>query len=69
MGEVVNLREARKRRKRAEKDQAAAENRAKFGRTKGQKQKDAADAEKSVRDLEGHRRDPGDAPEDDGGAA
>ena len=37
MGEVVNLRQARKQKVRAEKDLKAAENRAQFGRSKHEK--------------------------------
>jgi len=46
MTEIVNLRQARKRKRRADKDQQAAENRAKFGRTKGEKQRVAAEAKR-----------------------
>lgn len=37
MAEIVNLRQARKQKARAEKDQKAAENRAHFGRTRHEK--------------------------------
>ena len=39
MAEIVNLRRARKDRARAEKEAGAAENRTRFGRTKGEKRK------------------------------
>jgi hypothetical protein len=52
MADVVNLRQARKRKDRADKAQQAAENRAKFGRTKGAKARDEADAERVRRQLD-----------------
>ncbi|MBN8831261.1 MAG: DUF4169 family protein [Sphingomonadales bacterium] len=55
MAEIVNLRLARKARDRAKAAQQAAENRAKFGRTKAQKQLDKAEAERRVREVESAR--------------
>jgi hypothetical protein len=52
MTEIVNLRQARKRKLRAHKDQQAAENRAKFGRTKGERKRTAAEAERDGRLLD-----------------
>jgi hypothetical protein len=52
MTEIVNLRQARKRKLRADKDQQAAENRAKFGRTKGEKKRTAAEADRESRHLD-----------------
>lgn len=52
MSEIVNLRQARKHKARAEKDRQAAENRAKFGRPKAEKAHDAANAELARRKLE-----------------
>ena len=49
MADIVNLRQARKHKQRAARDQQAAENRAKFGRTKGEKQRDAHEAERGRR--------------------
>jgi hypothetical protein len=46
-GDIVNLRQFRKSKARAEKDAKAEQNRAKFGRTKGQKQLDKAAARRS----------------------
>jgi hypothetical protein len=43
MADVVNLRQARKQKARVEKDKDAAANRVKFGRTKAEKTKGAAD--------------------------
>ena len=52
MAEIVNLRQARKRKIRAEKVQTGVENRAKFGRTKGEKQRDSLTARQDRRRLE-----------------
>jgi hypothetical protein len=57
MGDIVNLRQHRKRKARSRKDQAAAENRARFGKTKGDRERDATSKAKERRDLDGHRRD------------
>jgi hypothetical protein len=61
MGEVVNLRRFRKGKMRAEAAAQAAENRAKHGRSKTER--DAASKSRTLgeRKLEGHRR----APKDD----
>ncbi len=56
MAEIVNLRMARKAKARATAEQAAAENRARYGRTKAQKQADDHDAEAMERTLTGARR-------------
>jgi hypothetical protein len=56
MAEPINLNKARKARARGKAQAAAAANRAKFGRTKAQKAKEAADAEKLRRALEQARR-------------
>lgn len=58
MGEIVNLRTARKRRDRDDKARLADENRARHGRTKGEKQRDKAEAGKLAHHVEAHRRDP-----------
>jgi len=57
MAEIVNLRQARKAKARSEKDDAAAANRAKFGRTKAEKQAEAAKAALATKALDGHKRD------------
>lgn len=57
MAEVINLRMARKARKRADDAATAVQNRALSGRTKAQKAKDAADKERAARVLDLHRRD------------
>lgn len=57
MSDVVNLNRARKRKARAEAEAKAAENRAKFGRTKGERARDKAEGEAVDRILDGSRRD------------
>jgi len=52
MADIINLRQARKQKQRADKDQQAAENRAKHGRTKGEKQREAADADRVRRQVD-----------------
>ncbi|MGC2857769.1 DUF4169 family protein [Novispirillum sp. DQ9] len=61
MGDVINLREARKRRDRATRESEAAANRSRFGRTKDQKRKEADAVERARRELDGKRleKDPG----------
>lgn len=57
MAELVNLRQARKARARAEKDAAAEANRRKFGRSKADRQAEAARAALATQRLDGHKRD------------
>ena len=57
MGEIVNLRVARKAKVRATREVEAQANRAKFGRTKGEKARDALDAARAARLIDGARRD------------
>ena len=57
MADLVNLKAARKARERAAKDEAAAANRARFGRSKGEKARERAEAAKAERTLDQHRRD------------
>lgn len=57
MAEVVNLRQARKARSRAEKASQAATNRAVFGESKAAKAARKAEAERTGRQLDGHKRD------------
>lgn len=61
MGEVVNLRKWVKARDKALKQAEASANRAAHGRTRGQKAKDAKEAEQRARALDQAKRD--DAPE------
>ena len=53
----INLNRFRKDKARAERKAQADENAAKFGRTKAQKTKEAAEAERMRRTLDQHRRD------------
>lgn len=64
MGEIVNLRQVRKQKARAEKDKLAGESRALHGRSKAEKTRDRLTADKAEKFVAGHRRehpeDPGD---------
>ena len=53
MGEVVNLRTARKAKARAEATAGAAANRALHGRTAAEKKRDCAEAERVARAVDG----------------
>jgi hypothetical protein len=55
--EIINLRKARKARDRADKQRRAEENRAKFGRTKAERETSKLDNTRTVRRLDAHRRD------------
>lgn len=55
MAEIINLRTARKARARAAHEQQAAENRARFGRTKAEKLRDRIAAERADRAQDGAR--------------
>jgi hypothetical protein len=57
MAEIVNLRQVRKQKARAEKEAKAAGNRAAFGRTKADKSRTKAEADLKRRRLEAHKRD------------
>lgn len=56
MVEILSLSKARKARARTEKEAAAEANRLKFGRTKAEKLKDAAEKAKADRLIDGHKR-------------
>jgi hypothetical protein len=56
MAEIVNLRIARKQKARADKDVRAAQNRALFGRTKAEKQQQAAEQALAARRIDGHKK-------------
>lgn len=58
MGDLINLRQARKARTRAEKRAAGDENAARSGRTKAQKALERAEAQKARAKLDAHQRDP-----------
>lgn len=53
---VINLNQARKARDKAKAKADAATNRARFGRTKGEKTLTQAEADKASRDLDGAKR-------------
>lgn len=57
MGDVVNLNRYRKLRTRADAAAKAADNRATFGRTKADKQRELSEAERKRRELDGKRLD------------
>ncbi len=57
MSKVTNLNRARKEKARNEKRARGDANAAKHGRTKAQRALEDARADKSARDLDGHRRD------------
>jgi hypothetical protein len=57
MAEIVNLRAARKAKARADAASKAAANRARFGRTKAEKQADVADRARRDQTLDGAKRD------------
>jgi hypothetical protein len=56
MAEIINLRQVRKARGRAEKEATAAANRAKFGRSKAEKQAEEAKRDLADRQLDAHKR-------------
>ena len=58
-GEIVNLRKARKAKARTDKERAASENRALFGRTKGQKLVEELDRERARKALDAAERETG----------
>lgn len=57
MAEIVNLRLARKRKARAEKDVDAAENRVRFGRTRAERERLEAEERLAAKRLDAHKRD------------
>ena len=56
MAEILNLNQARKAKTKTDARTKAAENRARFGRTKADKALDAARADRLQRDLDGAKR-------------
>ena len=58
MAEIVNLNRVKKAKARLEADKTATANRAKHGRTKAERAKDAAEEERSRALLDGSRLDP-----------
>jgi hypothetical protein len=57
MGDLVNLRQARKRREREREASAGAENRVVHGMTKAERKKAEREREKAARSLDSHRLD------------
>ncbi len=57
MTEIVNLRQAKKRRVRAEKEAQAAANCTRFGRTKAERKKATAEEARARRELDGKKLD------------
>jgi len=57
MADIINLNKARKAKARADKAVLAQENRARFGRSKAEKQADAAERAKVARILDDAKRD------------
>lgn len=58
MAEIINLRRARKDRQRQAADVLAAENRARHGRTRAERQRDRTEAERLDRTVNAARREP-----------
>ncbi len=56
MAEIVNLNRARKAKAKKDRVQTAAENRARFGRTKAERQREEKTSEIEHRKLDQHRR-------------
>ncbi|WP_037546865.1 DUF4169 family protein [Stappia stellulata] len=55
-GDIINLRKARKTRKRRDKETRAAENRVVFGRTKAERDRSKSEAERTERRIDAHLR-------------
>jgi hypothetical protein len=62
MAEIINLRQARKQKARAEKEARAEQNRITFGRTKAEKELTKAERELAQRRLDSHKRDDDETP-------
>jgi hypothetical protein len=60
MGDIVNLRKARKQAERQRNEKHAAANRLLHGRSKAERERDAAQRTKALRDLDRHRIETGD---------
>lgn len=57
MAEIINLRQARKQKARAEAEKTAAQNRIAFGRTKAERKLTEAERDKAARYVDGHKLD------------
>ena len=62
MAEIINLRQARKQKARAEKEARADQNRVTFGRTKAEKELTKAERELAQRRIDSHKRDDNEKP-------
>ncbi len=58
MAEILNLRQARKRKAREDRERVAAGNRALHGRSKAERERDRKAGEQAVSFLDRHRRSP-----------
>jgi len=63
MGDIVNLKDHRKRKAREQKQADADAKRMLFGRTKGEKQRDEIEKETNIRKLDGAKRERDEADE------
>ncbi len=62
MAEIINLRQARKQKARAEKEARADQNRIAFGRTKAERNLTKAEQELAKSRLDSHKRDDNETP-------
>jgi hypothetical protein len=60
MADIINLRTARKQKARADREAQAAQNRALFGRTKGERLRQAAEKSLAERHVDAHKKDESD---------
>lgn len=58
MADILSLSKARKAKARADKEAAAAGNRAKFGRTKAERAADKSRTRLAEKNIDGHKREP-----------
>ena len=63
MAEIINLRQARKQKARAEAGKTAEQNRISFGRTKAERKLTEAERDKAARHIDGHKLGRDDEPE------
>ena len=63
MAEIINLRQVRKQKARAEAGKTAEQNRISFGRTKAERKLTEAERDKAARHIDGHKLDRDDEPE------
>jgi hypothetical protein len=61
MGDLINLRTARKQARRRRAEQRAASNRLAYGRPQSERALERSQGDKAKRDLDGHRIESGDA--------